>query len=188
MGNKTIIGLMVAAIALSSCHSNESKESKEVKIETEKEVSTAPAESLMTVEEINKMRSEIELLKLSPVEVSTTGLREKIKQKWSKIHFYVHNGFVVKVRTYPYGQITKRTEEFYANQDGLLLAVVEDNGEGLEDNDQNEMDKMYYYNNGKLIKELKKEKESEHSIKESDAEELISEFNEYVEIYNKNKR
>ncbi len=183
---KIILGIMIAAIGLSSCNSN--KNNTEVKIETEKEVSTTPTKNLISVEEIDKTRSEIESLKLSPFEIPTTGLREKIKQKWSKIHFYVQNGIVVKVRTYPYLQITKRTEEFYANKDGLLLAVVEDNREGHEDNDQNEMDKMYYYSNGKLIKELKKEKELEYTIKESDAEELISEFNEYIEIYNKNKK
>lgn len=187
---KNIIGtgLLLATIGLMSCNSSKTKENQEVKTEQEMENSSASSsENTISIAEIDKIRGEIESLKIQPVEIASSELREKIKQKWSKIHFYVQDGIVVKVRTYPYTQITKRTEEFYANNNGLLLAIIEDSGEGHEGNDQNEMDKMYYYNNGKLIKELKKEKESEYTIKESDAEELLAEFNEYLEIY-KNKK
>ena len=91
---------------------------------------------------------------------------------------------VVKVKTYPYTEISKRTEEFYTNEDGLVLAVIEDNGDGEKGKPNDEIDKMYYFDSGNLIKEVSSQKEDEHSIKASDAEELLSEFNEYIEIYN----
>ncbi len=182
--NIIIAGLLIATIGLSSCKSNESKENQEVKTDPPKEVASPTSSNpVPSVEEIDSMRAEIESLQIEPVEVSTSGLREKTRQKWSKIHFYVQNDIVVRVKTYPHPEITKRTEEFYANEDGLLLVVIEDNGEGAKGKPKNELDKMYYFNNGQLINESKKAKVSEYTIKESDAEELLSEFNEYLEIY-----
>ena len=129
---------MVAAFGLNSCNLNESKE---VKNDTQKEVSANPTDNAISTEDIDKTRSEIESLQIAPVELSTESLREKIKQKWSKIHVYVQNGNVVKIKTYPYAGISKRTEEFYANKDGLLLVVIEDNGEETNDKENNEIDK-----------------------------------------------
>ena len=45
---------------------------------------------------------------------------------------------------------------------------------------------MYYFNNGKLLEEINREEGSEYAIKESDAEGLLAEFNEYLDIYRKN--
>jgi hypothetical protein len=186
--NKLIAALIVAAIGMSSCNSNQVKETQEVNNNPQQEVSTTPKEYALSIEDIDKLRFEIESLEIKPVEITTDGLREKTKQKWSKIHFYLQNDSVVKIKTYPYSAISKRTEEFYANKDGLFLVVVEDNGEGNKGKSKTDIDKMYYFSNGKLIQELKKNIESEYSIKESDAEELLSEFNEYLNIYQASKK
>ena len=186
--NKIIAGLLIATIGLSGCKSNESKENQEVKTDPQKEVSSPTlADPMISVEEIDKMRTAIESLQLDPIEISTSGLREKTRQKWSKIHIYAQNDIVVRVKTYPHPEISKRTEEFYANKDGLLLVVIEDDGEGPKGKPKNELDKMYYFNNGELINESKKAEASEYTVKESDAEELLSEFKEYLEIYKKSQ-
>ncbi len=184
-----IAGYFIATIGLIGCNSNEKNGNQEVKDEPKKETSSPILfDTLAAVEGINKMRTAIEALEINPFEISTSGLREKTKQKWSKIHFYVQNDVVIKVKTYPYSEISKRTEEFYANKDGLALVVIEDDGEGSKGKPKNELDKMYYFNNGKPIKELNKEAESEYTIKTSDAEELLAEYEEYLDIYKKAKK
>jgi hypothetical protein len=143
----------------------------------------APEEAGLSVEDIDQIRADIEALELEAVEVTTSNLRAKTKQKWSKIHFYVKDGSIVKIKTYPYANLSKRTEEFYANEKGLVLAVIEDNGEGGKGKPKNELDKLYYFSGGILIKEINKEENTEYTIKESDAEELQSEFKEYLDVY-----
>lgn len=133
--------------------------------------------------QIDANREKIERLSIEAIELSTKGMREKIKQKWSKMHFYVQDGIVVKIKTYPYENISTRTEEFYAGADGLQMAVIEDHGEGPKGEPKDKLDKIYYYNKGACIGEQKNNDESEYNIKHSDAEELLAEYNEYLEIY-----
>jgi len=57
-----------------------------------------------------------------------------------------------------------------------------------KENPKEKLDKMYYFDNEKVVKELKSNKEVEHSIRTSDAEELLAEFYEYVEIFNKSSK
>lgn len=179
---------LLAALMLFSCKSNQENNLQQSSSAKETE-NIANKENMLTVEEIDKIRAKVETSDIKPIEVTTSNLREKIKQKWSKIHFYVENDVVVKVKTYPHEQISKRTEEFYATKDGLVLAVIEDNGEGPKGKPKSEIDKMYYFSNGKLIHEHTKGNEKEFTVKESDAEELLSEFNEYLDIYqNLNKQ
>lgn len=180
---KVIVGISFSTILLFSCGTTENNEKKEVKSELKEEVPSNSKINEISIEKIDEIRLEIESLSITPLELATTDLREKIKQKWSKIHFYVENDVVVKIKTYPHSEISKRTEEFYSNKDGLLLVVIEDNGEGDKGKEKSEIDKMYYFNGTKFIKEINKEQNSEFTIKESDAEELLSEFNEYIDIY-----
>ncbi|MDW8302851.1 MAG: hypothetical protein RML38_10315 [Bacteroidia bacterium] len=140
------------------------------------------------VAKIDKKRAEIESLNLKPVEITTSNLREKIKQKWSKIHYYVQEGRVVRIKTYAYPNISKRTEEFYLDDSNLILAVIEDDGQGPKGKSKEKLDKMYYYHNGKMIKEIKSSTEPEFSINQSDAAELLSECNEYLEIFKQTKQ
>jgi hypothetical protein len=95
---------------------------------------------------------------------------------------------IVKVKTYPHPSISKRTEEFYANKDGLLMVVIEDNGSAAKNQEKDMVDKMYYFNGDSLIKETNKGTESEYNVRNSDAEELMTEFKEYLDIYKKSKK
>jgi hypothetical protein len=188
MKKKTIIiGLLTASLGIVSCNSN-IEDKTEIQSSEQTTKTEATSESQISLEDIDKLRTEIESLDVKPIEISTANLREKIKQKWSKIHFYVVDDIVMKVKTYPYTEISKRTEEFYANKEGLKLVVIEDNGEGEKGKPKDQLDKMYYFSSGKLIKEVNNQKESEYTVKESDAEELLSEFNEYLDIYKATKK
>lgn len=187
--NTIILGLAFATLGLVSCNSNNEEKQNEHSTEQPTDNNLeASSEGQISIEEIDKLRNEIESYDIKPIEISTSNLKEKTKQKWSKIHFYVKDNVLTKVKTYPYSEISKRTEEFYASESGLALVVIEDNGEGSKGKPKNEIDKMYYFNNGKLIKEISNNKEPEQTIKESGAEELLSEFNEYLQIYNGTKK
>ncbi len=176
-----LYGMVVVIFSVSSCSQNKEK-NEELENKTEKS-GLVNSEILINTDSIDKIRAMVESVAVSPIEIETSKLREKIKQKWSKIHFYTDNNIVVKIKTYPYPEVSKRTEEFYANESGLVLVVIEDNGDGKKGKTKDEIDKMYYFNKGAIIKEYNNQKEAEQTIKESDAEELLSEFNEYMKIY-----
>jgi hypothetical protein len=179
----------VALLAFNSCkdkNANAHMDMTEVADTTEtaiKENNEADAQTLAT---LDLKRTEIENFSKTTKAVSmeTTAMREKIKQKWSKIHYYVKDGNVVRIKTYPHESISKRTEEFYFDGGSLIMAVVEDNGEN-EVGSGEAINKKYYFNNGKTIGEANKSGETEYNEKNSDGEELLTEANEYMDIYNK---
>lgn len=179
--------LFVIATSLFSCN-NAPENITPVSTKTEEivveEVPLLNMDSLVSY--INETRNAIESATVEPVVISSAGLREKIKQKWERIHFYSIDGQVVRIKTYPHTSISKRTEEFYLNNQELILAVIEDNGEGEKGKSLEQIDKLYYFNNGELIKEVKTDNKAEFAIKSSDAEELISEVNEYLQILSRN--
>lgn len=191
--NKALLSLSLA-LALSTACTNpnppvkeESTTIVEEKI-TEIEETPPAIDKTASIAKIDQKRAEVEALTINPIEISTANLREKVKQKWHKLHFYAVDGNLLKVKAYPYSEITKRTEEFYADNNSLVLVVIEDNGEGAKGKDKTELDKMYYFQDGQLIQELKKNEAEEYTIKESDAEELLAEFNEYLELFRKAKQ
>lgn len=189
MKNKTLYRfIFITVIAICSCNNQQKEQKIQANNEPsqEAEVPTV-ADSTINTEHLDKKRYEIEAAEIKAIEVSTSALREKIKQKWSKIHFYVQNYILVKVKTYPHENISKRTEEFYADANGLFLAVVEDKGDFDKKDENMNIDKKYYYQNDKLVREIKNDEENEYSIKESEAAELLAEFKEYVEILKINK-
>lgn len=147
--------------------------------EVEEEV--IDTDSIVTA--IDEARAEIEANLGEPVAVATKQLKEKIKQKWEKIHFYLMDGQVVRVKTYPYENISNRTEEFYLMNGELALAVIEDNGAGERGKNAEQIDKLYYFYNGEALKEIGAENEKEYSVKNGDAEELMAELKEYLDIY-----
>jgi hypothetical protein len=67
-----------------------------------------------------------------------------------------------------------------------VLAVIEDDGSASRMEEKAE--KMYYYHHGKVVREVGNPKESEYSIKESDAEELLQEAREYLDILSKQSK
>jgi hypothetical protein len=174
---------IIICFVLNSCHSNDNIQQTNETNTTSEVYESKPSEKILQPDSIDAIRTQIESLQLPGSEILTKYLREKIKQKWSKIHFYVQEDVIVKIKTYPHATISKRTEEFYANKDGLLMVVIDDNGNEEESKDINETEKLYYFDRGKLIKEVNKEVNGEYTVRHSDAEELLSEFNEYVEIY-----
>ncbi len=190
---KKVSYLVFAALtttALFSCGESENeaveKIEKEVIIEKEMDDEEDLIEEINTdsiAMSIDDYRLSIEESIGAGVEISNEGMRPKVKQKWSKIHFYTMEGNVVRIKTYPYEEVSKRTEEFYLKDGNLVLAVIEDNGEGTRGKDNESIDKMYYYANDKMIKEVNGEEKEEYAIKQSDAEELLSEVKEYMEAY-----
>lgn len=158
------------------------------------ETTTATATDTKTVTEpvvntdsivslINTKRKNIEDSLGEPIIIETSNLREKIKQKWQKIHFYTSDNNVVRIKTYPYPSVTKRTEEFYLENNMPILVVIEDDGSGERGKQGEQIDKLYYFDNGQVIKEVSSGKETEYTVKDSDAEELLSELKEYLEIF-----
>jgi NAD(P)-dependent dehydrogenase (short-subunit alcohol dehydrogenase family) len=140
-----------------------------------------PVDSLYAMAEA--YRQQIETSLEAPFELTTDLLRAKIKQKWSRIHFYTANGALVRVKTYPHEGISTRTEEFYFKDDALVAAVIEDDGSGGRGENPADFDKAYYFHNGALVKEINKGKEREYGIRNSDAEELLQEAAEYMDIF-----
>jgi co-chaperonin GroES (HSP10) len=132
---------------------------------------------------IDETRNAIESNLEDPTIVYTSELKGKIKQKWAKMHFYVSEGQVVRVKTYAYESISTRTEEFYLQNGALVLAVVEDDGSGDRGKDDEAIDKMYYFHNGEVIKEKHAENEKEYGVRGSDGEELLGELAEYLDIF-----
>jgi hypothetical protein len=187
--SKIILGIFSATILLASCNSNDAKaDNLGTKSSENLDSKSKLEDDKKLIESIDLKRGEIEALAIKPVELKTENLREKVKQKWSKIHFYVNNDKVVKVKTYAYEGSSKRTEVFYADDKGLILVVIEDNGEGKKGKQKSELDKMYYFNEGEFLKEFKSSKEKELNVRNSDSEELMNEFSEYLEIFEKQKK
>ncbi|MFN4854497.1 MAG: hypothetical protein ACK5JC_08785 [Bacteroidota bacterium] len=181
---KIIFSFMLLSIIFFACHNTVKEESSiPVSDSANHETESVVTNKDSLIGTIDANREKIEALTVKAIELSTKGMREKIKQKWSKMHFYVQDGMIVKIKTYPYENISTRTEEFYANADGLQMAVIEDHGEGPKGEAKEKLDKIYYFDKGVCIGEQKNNEENEYNIKHSDSEELFAEYNEYLEIF-----
>ncbi len=142
-------------------------------------------DSIVSKIDNERERIEVNLKSLKRTTLSTKDLRPQIKQKWSKIDFYTENGKIVRIKSYPYGQIAKRTEEFYFNSNKLILAFIED--EGLKNTGKSEkrVGKTYFFFNDACIKEDNRTNEKETSIRNSDSERLMQESGEYLDLFPK---
>lgn len=136
---------------------------------------------------IDAMRAAIEenLDIYEKVEIGKDQFREKTRQKWEKIHIYLEDGKVMRIKSYPYEGITKRTEEFYFDHGNLILAVIEDDGE--EAGGKEEVDKLIYFHNGEAYSEVSQGDEQELSSLKAEGEELYEETMEYLELLKKNQ-
>lgn len=173
----SLFAAVMAGVLLLSCGGSTSSESSAPAAAEESGVAVN-ADSVVAA--VDLLRRTAEASTASGVEIPTDSLREKIRQKWSRIHFYSDNGQVVRIKTYPHESISKRTEEFYFENGQLVLAVIEDDGSASRGEES--INKMYYYNNGKPVREVGSTSEGEYTIKESDAEELLQEAREYLDI------
>lgn len=191
--NKLTLGILTATLLFACQGKVETEKAKgEEKVveetavveETEKETALSSEEVETLIKEIDEKRRVIEENLGEATVLKTDSLRAKIKQKWSKIDYYINQaGAVVRIKTYPHAEVSKRTEEFYLAEGSLILAVIEDNGEGERGKEKESIDKMYYFNAGEMIKEIATEGESEYSIKNLDAEELQAEVQEYLDLF-----
>jgi len=178
------------ALAVMSCGQVKVEKSIESKPAEKSEMADSKeAHSELNVDSLvsaaDQRRTEIENAETTPMEVFTSDLKEKIKQKWERIHFYTLDGNIVRIKTYPYENISKRTEEFYLQDGELFMAVIEDDGTGERGKTAEEIDKIYYIADGELVHEINKSEEQEYSLRKSDAEELQAEVREYIQIFNK---
>ncbi len=149
------------------------------------EESAPTVDSEAVVKSVDELRNSIEeqIKDIEPTTLITTSARPRIAQKWSKIHYYALDGQIIRMKTYPHPGISKRTEEFYLNNDQLVLATIEDMGDVERGKDKSEIDKMYYYKDGSFVSESNNSTEPEYSIKKSEAEELMQECMEYLDLY-----
>lgn len=184
--SNTIWSLALVGGLLASCNNQEAAPTVEAPAaEIQEVVPEINRDSIVTF--IDGKRAAIEALTMEPIVMETTAMREKIKQKWSKLHIYAVDGQVFKIKTYPHEGISKRTEEFYAIDNNLAMVVIEDNGEGPKGKAKADLDKIYYFHNNEMLAEMSKGAEKEFGIRNSDAEELQAEFSEYLAAFNATK-
>lgn len=156
-------------------------------VETNQEEPAPEKDVESLIKAIDEHRNLIETSIGEPIIVNTSDLREKTKQKWEKLHFYTLEGELVRIKTYPHPATSDRTEEFYLQTGKLILAVVEDDGEGDRGKPADQIDKLYYFHEDEVIAERGAKNEPEYSVRNSDAEELLQEVNEYVDIFRKSQ-
>lgn len=177
--------LMMLTIGLMSCNETQTTETvvEEVVME-QPEAEEAPTMNIdSVVMVIDAKRNTIEASLTEPVELSAESFRAKTKQKWQRLHFYTDNGQVVRIKSYPYEDVSPRTEEFYFDNGALILAVIEDDGSGEKGKPKEAIDKMYYFHDGALISEHRLDDKEEFGVRESDGEELQAEAREYLSLF-----
>jgi predicted RNase H-like nuclease (RuvC/YqgF family) len=185
---KNYVSPLLFLLVLLSCNNQSQKEKVEQPANPEVNEQTSEIENKsQIVAKADSVRSEIEKLveTIQPIELSTEGLRAQISQKWSKIHYYILDGKVIRIKSYPHDNISKRTEEFYFDKGNLILVCIEDNGTGERGKEKSVIDKMYYFNNDVFVEEKHNTNEPENQIRNSDSEKLLQEAKEYLEILNK---
>ena len=186
-----ILGMAFVFFACSSNNQNAKKELNEktdttVKAES-KTVNTPKinTDSLIKVIEVERERIENNLKSFQQKILPTKDLRTQIKQKWSKIEFYTENGQIVRIITLPYEKIVNRTEEFYFQKNKLILAFINDEGAKYPGKEDKRIGKTYYFYEDAVIKEVNQTNEKETTIRSSDAERLLQEATEYLELFPK---
>jgi hypothetical protein len=187
MKNILIISGMVFIFI--SCGSNDQKETPAATVNSDKSTTSIPKaniDSLVKAIDMEREKIENNLAASQKKSLPTAGLREQIKQKWSRIEFFSQNDQLVRIKTFPYENISRRTEEFYFQNGKLVLAFIED--EGLEHIGKSEKrtGKTYYFFNDAVIKEDNQTNEKETTIRTSDGERLLQEAKEYLELFPKN--
>lgn len=186
---KIIIPTVIIALALSACQGNEEQQSTTTDQDTtmvETPEETAVEESKPSEASLDSMRAVLEAKskESKAVELATSGLRDKIKQKWERIHYYKDEAGVYRIKTYPYANISKRTEEFYFNNGELFMVTIEDMGEGEAGSKATDaFDKKYYFHKGELLSESNKTEEAEYNVRAAEAEELLQEAAEYLDLF-----
>lgn len=188
---KEFTAFLLLILVMGSCTSETA--SVNTKPDDNKPADTAVARALDTnllVNTIDNKRLEIEtqIDQIDRISLPTDSLRAKISQKWAQIHYYLLEGKVVRIKTYPHVGISKRTEEFYFNDGELIMVTVEDQGLGKPGKEKGLMDKVYYFHEGRFLSEYSATKERETNIKRSESDELMQEASEYLYILRRSRQ
>ena len=185
---KILVVFIIAGFGFSACTSNSTVDNKESLNKAEQDITEVETrtnlDTTLLMNTIDNKRLEIEnqLDQIDRIVVETDSLRAKIKQKWSRIHFYLIDGKVVRIKTYPYPEISERTEEFYFNEGDLILVTIEDNGLGKPGKEKGQIDKMFYFHQGFFLTEYSASKERNHGVIKFEGEELMQEAQEYLSL------
>lgn len=175
------------------CQGDTKEKSTASEIVKQDSAATSPTETTLEnstvdmalVNTISAERRRIESIldKTEKKTISFADAREKIKQKWQKMDVYLENGKIVRIKTYPYPQISKRTEEFYFIDGKLALVFIEDNGLDSKEPEADAEGKTYWFKNDKLIHAANKSDEAEISNEiEVEGESLVIEVAEYLRM------
>ena len=147
------------------------------------EVMSGDPTALVAAIDAKRKAIEAKAEKLTHKTLSTTDLRPQVKQKWSKIEYYVDGSQVARIKTYPHAQVSERTEEFYFDRGELMYAYIQDRGAQDHERGGPRAGKEYYYAGGKFVTEKNSSSEPEHTIRHSDEERLEQEALEYLALY-----
>lgn len=183
MKSKLITSLIFISVLQLACVNLEEKEQTKNDSQISEKPTSVETENSLNVDSIissiDEYRASLEAELPEAIVLYTDSLRAKIKQKWQKIHFYANDEQLQRIKTYPYSEISERTEEFYIKNGELIMVAIEDKDGEQRGKPKSEIDKLYYFHKGQVIKELKKDEKAEYSIRQSDGEELYAEFKEY---------
>jgi hypothetical protein len=148
------------------------------------------AEDLNCITEINLLVDKIEAAKekMQRIEILSKDLNSgQIRQKWSKVHFYLEKGKVCRIKTYPHEENSKLTDEFYFDNDQLVFAILQDNGDQATGNQELNFGRMYYFKDDELVKEVIHSEKKDHELKSAESKRLLKEANEYLELLKNNE-
>lgn len=147
-------------------------------------------DNLNIVTEINLLvdKIEAEKEKMQCIEILSKDLNSnKIKQKWSKVHFYLEKGTVCRIKTYPYEVNSKQTDEFYFDNDQLIFAILQNNGDQASGKQELNFGRMYYFKDDELVKEINNSQKEVKEVKTSGSKKILEEANEYLELLKNNE-
>lgn len=129
-----------------------------------------------------RARIENNLDRYTQTTLPLTNAREQVAQKWTKMDVYRDGDDIVRIKTYPHEGISTRTEEFYFENGGLVLAFIEDEGTGATGKKEGRMGKTYIFSNSTFVTERNNTGEAEITDPETDAQRLLQEAKEYLEL------
>ncbi len=136
-------------------------------------------DSIIKVIDAERERIETGLEKFQKNTLQTKDMREQVKQKWSKLDYYSENNQVVRIKSYPYKQISERTEEFYFCNGALILAFIEDHGASNKGKSDQRKGKTFYFHNDTIIKEIN---DTDEPADTDEGIKLLKEAHEYLAI------
>lgn len=140
------------------------------------------------LEKIESIRDDIKgsLSSLERIEIHLDSARSQVRQKWSKMHAYVKNGEIVRIKMYPHESISLRTEEFYYENEKIRFVFIEDKGMKHKSSDAEKFGRSFWFEKDRLVKADDHSKDGRELRKVSYEERLLDEAYEYLDIAKSN--